>query len=181
MSEKELIEACKKGERRAQQMLYDRYSPKMFGLCRRYVRKREDAEDVLIDGFYKVLTNIGQFQGNGSFEGWIRRIMVNEALMFLRKKQPFQWMDELQPNMDVQYQASVEDDLAAQDILNLLDQLPAGYRTIFNLYVIEGFKHREIAETLGISINTSKSQLILAKKRLKTMVIKNEGGRVQSE
>ena len=94
MSEKELIEACKKGERRAQQMLYDRYSPKMFGLCRRYVRKREDAEDVLIDGFYKVLTNIGQFQGNGSFEGWIRRIMVNEALMFLRKKQPFQWMDE---------------------------------------------------------------------------------------
>lgn len=181
MSEKELIEACQKGVRKAQQLLYDRYSPKMFGLCRRYLRKREDAEDVLIDGFYKVLTHIQQYQGNGSFEGWIRRIMVNEALMFLRKRQPFQWTDELHPNMDVQYRASIEDELAAQDILRLLNDLPPGYRTIFNLYVIEGYKHREIADMLGISINTSKSQLILAKKRLRAMVIKNEGGRVGSE
>ena len=169
MTEKELIAACKKQDRAAQRILYERYHPKMFGICKRYVRHQEDAEDVLVEGFFKVLTNISQFKGAGSFEGWIRRIMVNEALMFLRKRHNFQQTVEIE-NVEAPTTISVEDELAAQDILRLLDELPTGYRTVFNLYVLEGYKHREIADILGVSINTSKSQLILAKKRLQAML-----------
>ena len=150
-------------------MLYDRYSPKLFGLCKRYVKGREDAEDVLLEGFFKIFKHIQQYSGSGSFEGWMRRIVVNEALMFLRKGHNFKADVELN-NIDIGSQISVEDELAAQDILDLLDLLPTGYRTVFNLYVLEGYKHREIAEILGISINTSKSQLILARKKLQGMI-----------
>lgn len=150
-------------------MLYDRYSPKLFGLCKRYVKGREDAEDVLLEGFFKIFKHIQQYSGSGSFEGWMRRIVVNEALMFLRKGHNFKADIELN-NIDIGSQISVEDELAAQDILDLLDLLPTGYRTVFNLYVLEGYKHREIAEILNISINTSKSQLILARKKLQGMI-----------
>jgi len=169
VTEKELIIACKQQDRKAQQYLFNKYSPKMFGVCMRYVKKREDAEDVMIEGFFKAMSNIHQFKDKGSFEGWIRRIMVNQSLMFLRKKNHFSDAVELD-NIQIKTQISIEDELAAADILKLLDQLPTGYRTIFNLYVVEGFKHREIAEQLGISINTSKSQLILAKNKLKKLV-----------
>jgi RNA polymerase sigma-70 factor (ECF subfamily) len=169
VTEEELIEACKREERRAQKLLYDRYSPKMMGVCRRYVKTAEDAEDVLVEAFFKVLTNIRQFSGSGSFEGWIRRIVVNESLMFLRKRHNFNMTVEIS-NIDLNAPPKIMDELAAQDILELLSQLPTGYRTIFNLYVLEGYKHREIAEMLGISINTSKSQLILAKKRLQALL-----------
>lgn len=172
MSEKELIEACKRQERRAQKLLYDRYSPTMFGVCRRYVRHREDAEDVLVEAFFKVLTKIDQYSGKGNFEGWIRRIVVNESLMFLRKVHNFHLTVEIS-DIDLPTNVTIEDELAAQDIVALLDELPTGYRTVFNLYVLEGFKHREVAEQLGISINTSKSQLILAKKRLASLLRKN--------
>jgi len=160
-------------------MLYERFAPKMFGVCKRYVRTREDAEDVLIEGFFKVYDNIEKFRGQGSFEGWIRRIVVNQSLMFLRKKHNFQLTVEVS-NIEVQTGISIEDELAAEDILNLLNKLPVGYRTVFNLYVVEGYKHREIAEIMGISINTSKSQLILAKKRLRTLIEKNEGKQERS-
>ncbi len=172
MTELELIEACKNEDRHAQKLLYDRYTPKMFGVCLRYCRSREDAEDVLVEGFFKVLTNIHQFRGAGSFEGWIRRIMVNEALMFLRKRHNFLLTVEVS-NIEIKTNLNIEDELMAADILALLDKLPTGYRTIFNLYVLEGYKHREIAEILGISINTSKSQLILAKKRLRSLLLAN--------
>ena len=173
MTELQLIEACRNEDRHAQKLLYNRYTPKMFGVCMRYCKSREDAEDVLIGGFYKVLTNLHQYSGAGSFEGWIRRIMVNESLMFLRKRHNFQLTVEIS-NVEIKTNISVEDDLMAADILALLDKLPTGYRTIFNLYVLEGYKHREIAELLGISINTSKSQLILAKKRLRNLLISNQ-------
>ena len=169
MTEQELIEACRKQDRKAQKLLFDKYSPKMFGVCKRYLKNREDAEDVMIDGLFKVMTNIHTFQGKGSFEGWIRRIVVNQALMALRKRHNFQLTVEVS-NIEIKSQISVEDELAAQDILALLDKLPVGYRTVFNLYVLEGYKHREIGEILGISINTSKSQLILAKKRMKSLL-----------
>lgn len=172
MTEQELIQKCRNKERRAQKFLFDRYSPKMFGVCRRYVKNQEDAEDVMVEGFYKVLANIDKFKGNGSFEGWIRRIMVNQALMFLRKNNNFKLSVEIS-NVVIKANPVVEDNLAAQDILNLLSHLPTGYRTVFNMYVIEGYKHREIGEILGISINTSKSQLILAKKRLRELVERN--------
>lgn len=169
MSEKDLINACRQRDRRAQQALYDRFAPSMFGVCKRYVKTQEDAEDVLIEAFFKVLTNIDQYKGEGSFEGWIRRIVVNESLMALRKRVNFSQMLELS-DIDVPVNTSVLQELVAQDILNLIDLLPIGYRTVFNLYVMEGYKHREIGQIMGISINTSKSQLILAKKRLKNLL-----------
>lgn len=141
----------------------------MFGVCKRYVKTREDAEDVLVTAFFKVLTHIDKFKGEGSFEGWIRRIVINESLMFLRRRHNFSMTQEL-TDIDVPARSRAFDRLAAQDILDLLDQLPTGYRTIFNLYVMEGYKHREIAEMLGISINTSKSQLILARKRMQELL-----------
>lgn len=170
MTERELIQACKKQNRRAQQELFDRYSPTMFGVCRRYLKNEVVAEDVLVEAFYKVLTKLNMYSGEGSFEGWIRRIVVNESLMNLRKNQKLKMNVEINPNLDRPTTLTIEDELAAEDILNLLEQLPTGYRTIFNLYVIEGYKHREIGEMLGISINTSKSQLILAKKRMQALV-----------
>lgn len=171
MTEKELIAACIKENRRAQQLLFDQYSPTMNGTLKRYLKRDEDREDVLVEAFFKVLTNIEQFKGNGSFEGWIRRIVINEALMFLRKKHNFNMTVEID-DVDVPWHSHVQAELEAQDILDLLEQLPTGYRTIFNLYVMEGYKHREIAELLDISINTSKSQLILAKKRMQEMLEK---------
>ena len=169
MSEKDLINACRQRDRRAQQALYDRFAPNMFVVCKRYVKTQEDAEDVLIEAFFKVLTNIEQYKGEGSFEGWIRRIVVNESLMALRKRVNFSQMLEL-TEVDIPVTTSALQDLVARDILNLIDILPIGYRTVFNLYVLEGYKHREIAQIMGISINTSKSQLILAKKRLKNLL-----------
>ncbi|MCB9275478.1 MAG: RNA polymerase sigma factor [Lewinellaceae bacterium] len=170
VTEQELLEACKNDDRLAQRLLYDRYSPDMFGLCLRYVKNREDAEDVLVEAFFKVFDNIGQYMGLGSFEGWIRRIVVNEALMFLRRRHNFNMTVEISESAPPSSQPRIVDELSAQDILGLLGQLPTGYRTVFNLYVLEGYKHREIADMLGISINTSKSQLILAKKRLQELL-----------
>ncbi len=173
MTEFDLIEQCKRDNRRAQRALYDKYSPKMYGVCKRYLKSREDAEDVLLEGFYKVFDKIDSFKHKGSFEGWIRRIMVNQALMFLRKKHNFNMTVEIS-NIDVKTELTAQDSLEAKDILDLLNKLPIGYRTVFNLYVIEGYKHREIGEILGISINTSKSQLILAKKRLQKLITQNQ-------
>ena len=169
MNEADLINACRAGHRQAQRKLYELYAPKMLGVIRRYIFRLDEAEDVLVEGFFKVFDKLDTYQGQGSFEGWIRRIMVNEALMKLRKKHPLQQASDLadvNPNLFSQ-EAKAGGSLAVQDILRLLEQLPVGYRTVFNLYVIEGYKHREIAELLGISINTSKSQLILAKQRLR--------------
>jgi RNA polymerase sigma factor (sigma-70 family) len=171
LTEKELILRCQQQDRVAQKWLYDRYSAKMFSVCRRYVPRREDAEDVLIEAFFKIFENMNAFRYTGSFEGWMRRIVVNEALMFLRKNR----LLTVEPDaselntLEMSVQIGVEQQMAAQEILKLLEKLPTGYRTIFNLYVIEGFKHQEIADMLNISINTSKSQLILAKERLRKL------------
>ena len=170
MTEQEIIQGCKSGDRRAQKALYDKYSAKMFGVCKRYVKSIESAEDVLVEAFYKVFNKIDMFSNEGSFEGWIRRVVVNESLMFLRKNYRFNEHVEID-EVPVQAETvNIEDQLSANEILRLLDKLPTGYRTVFNLYVLEGLKHKEIAELLEISINTSKSQLILAKKRLKDLV-----------
>ena len=121
---------------------------------------------------YKIMTKISDYRGDGSFEGWMKRIMVNEALMHLRKHKNMSMMREI-GDVQVADNDSIESQIYADEIVALLDQLPPGYRTVFNMYVIEGYKHREIAEELGISINTSKSQLILAKKRLRQLIKKN--------
>ena len=169
MTEQELIDGCKKNDRKAQKALYDRFSPDMLGVCRRYVKVQEDAEDVLCEAFFKVFDKIDQFKQEGSFEGWIRRIVINESLLFLRKWHNFSLTVDID-QVDISEPASVPATLEAEEILNILNELPTGYRTVFNLYVLEGLKHKEIAETLGISINTSKSQLILAKKRMQELL-----------
>lgn len=169
MTEQELISSCKNNDRRAQKVLYERFAPKMFGVCKRYVKTIENAEEVLIEAFCKVFQKMDLYSGEGSFEGWIRRIVINESLMFLRKNFRFNEHTDID-EMPVQaVNVTIEDELSANEIIALLEQLPLGYRTVFNLYVLEGFKHKEIAEMLNISINTSKSQLILAKKRLKEL------------
>jgi RNA polymerase sigma factor (sigma-70 family) len=155
----------------AQKWLYDRYSPMLFAVCRRYLRSREDAEEALVSGLFKVFSQIESYAGAGSFEGWMRRIVVNESLMMLRKHHNLVFPgDDSKLNSEQADTFSIEAELSAREILELLDQLPTGYRTVFNLYVLEGFKHHEIAETLGISINTSKSQLILAKEKLRNLM-----------
>jgi len=170
MTTNELLNRLKEQDRAAQKWLYERYSPLMFSVCRRYLHAREDAEEALVSGFFKVFSQVESYSGTGSFEGWIRRIMVNECLMMLRKNQPLTFPGDESQIPDRVDSFNIEADISAREILELLDQLPPGYRTVFNLYVIEGFKHIEIAETLGISINTSKSQLILAKEKLRTLL-----------
>lgn len=175
MNEKDLIAACKRQDRRAQKLLYERHAPVMLGVCRRYIHDIAEAEEVMVEGFFKVLTKLDMFNFEGSFEGWIRRIMINECLMHLRKANPFRYAEEINPNIDLGEEPTVVDKMESAEILNLLDELPPGYRTVFNLYVVEGYKHREIADELGISINTSKSQLILAKNRMEELVKKRLG------
>ncbi len=168
-----IINQCKSQDPDAQKVLYDLYKDTLYAVCLRYIKSSHDAEDVFIDAFYKIFTKIDHFKGEGSFEGWMRRIMVNESLMFLRKKTNLHLTVEL-PDKEIADVQEEEDDMSFDDIMKVLDELPVGYRTIFNLYVFEDMKHREIAEMLGISINTSKSQLILAKKRLYEILKKKE-------
>lgn len=170
----DLIQRCRKDDKLAQQALYKQYAPILLGICRRYIEQTEDAEDVMIEGFYKIFSNLLQFDSRGSFEGWMKRIMINESLMWLRKKK----LKLLELNEKITVAHEGEDvqilEINSSEIIPLLDLLPAGYRTVFNLYVIEEYKHREIADLLGISINTSKSQLILAKKKLKEIIDKKK-------
>ena len=175
--ENDWIEGCKRQNRDAQRTIYEFYSGKMYSLCCRYIKDKMEAEDILVVSFTKIFNRIDQFKGEGSFEGWMRRIVVNECLMFLRKQTNFHLTAELDDRYHgIEDEAlNIAEQLAGQDILALLDKLPTGYRTVFNLYVIEGFKHREIAEQLNISINTSKSQLILAKEKLRAMLMRNAG------
>lgn len=171
VTEQDIITGCRRQDRKAQRALYERYAPALLGVCRRYMKTDEDAEDTLVEGLFKAMTNMDKYAGTGSFEGWLRRIAVNECLMALRKRRDFMNnMADLSTVQVAEMAPSVVDELSAREIVSLLDKLPTGYRTVFNLYVMEGFKHREIAEELGISINTSKSQLILAKKRLQELM-----------
>lgn len=163
------IQGCKSRDRLVQKQLYEKYSTRFFGICKRYLKNVELAEDVLVKGFLKIFDHIDSYEGKGNFEGWMQRIFVNECLMELRKKQDFTIYLETS-NIQPQRDATVLENLYEQDILKLLDFLPTGCRTVFNLYVIEGFKHSEIAEQMGISEGTSKSQLNLAKEKLKVLL-----------
>jgi RNA polymerase sigma factor (sigma-70 family) len=166
----ELLERLRQQDRTAQKWLYERYAPLFFSVCRRYVRSREDAEEALVSGFFKVFSNIEKYSGEGNFEGWMRRIMINESLMLLRKTEYLVFPGDQFAPLEEPDGFSIEADISAREILELLEQLPNGYRTIFNLYVLEGMKHHEIADLLGISINTSKSQLILAKEKMRNLL-----------
>ncbi len=168
VSEKDLIEGCQKGKAKLQKLLYERYAPKMFGVCMRYFRTKEEAQDALQDGFVKVYTKINNFRGQGSFEGWIRRIMVNTSLNLIRNNLKHQYHDDVDDVKVHIADLSVEfDQFNVQDIMKLIQELPNGYRVVFNMYEIDGYAHKEIADELNISVNTSKSQLLKARRHLR--------------
>ena len=171
-SESDLIEGCIRQDRKIQYELYERFSPKMYGVCLRYAANAEEAEDILQEGFMKVFKKISSFRGEGSFEGWIRRVFVNTAIEQFRRKLYLQPITEQEENSIEGKYISVLDNLAEKDIIRLIQQLSPGYRTVFNMYVVEGYTHKQIAEALNISEGTSKSQLSRAKLILQDLVKK---------
>ena len=169
-SETDLIQGCIADNRHMQEQLYQRFSPKMFAVCLRYAATMDDAKDLLQEGFIKIFNNLAKYRGDGSFEGWIRRIFVNTCIEHFRKKANLYNVSEVQETTVEDKEWNVLDRLAEQDIMNMIHDLSPGYRTVFNMHVIEGFSHKEIAEILGINEGTSKSQLARAKVVLQKMV-----------
>lgn len=175
VSDDELIRQCTKGDRIAQKQLYDRFASRMLGVCLRYAQDYQAAEDILQEGFIKAFRHIERFRFEGSFEGWLRRIMVNTAIEAHRRK------NNMYPILDVEqqevefYDEDALDKLAAEDLMAMINTLSPGYKTVFSLYAIEGFSHKEIAEQLNISEGTSKSQLARARYILMEMVEQRTG------
>lgn len=172
--EEKLIRGCRDKDPRAQRDAYQLWAPKMLGICLRYIKDRGEAESVMIGGFVKIFDKINQYSGEGNFEGWMRRIMVNESLTYLRQhKHTFMMVDAEEASREISYEEA-DQQLQAEELLAIIQQLPDGYRTIFNLYAIEGYSHKEIAEQLGISENTSKSQLSRARNQLQLHIAQHE-------
>ncbi|GGC12315.1 RNA polymerase sigma factor [Dyadobacter sediminis] len=169
-NEAQLVKALRKDDPKAQRQVYDKYSARMLGLCFRYISDDMAAEDVMVEGFLKVFGKIDQFSGEGSFEGWIRRIMVNEALGYLRRQKRILEDTLSEEAVNIPDYASADQHLEAEELLKLIEELPVGYRTVFNLYAIEGYAHIEIAQMLGVTESTSKSQLHRARAMLQKMV-----------
>jgi RNA polymerase sigma factor (sigma-70 family) len=166
-----ILEACINGDRLAQQQLYNCYKGKLFAVCMRYAHSREDAEDIFQDGFVLIFKDLRQYTGVGNLEGWLRKVMVNTALQHLRKQKKLIQTIEF----DGQEHAEDTDDLVmdeqlAKNLVRILQKLPSGFRTVFNLYVLEGYTHPEIAEILDISVGTSKSQLMRAKAHFRKLL-----------
>lgn len=170
ITESDLINGCIEGSRKMQEELYSRFSSKMYAVCLRYASDAEEAQDILQEGFIKVYKKLDSFRGDGSFEGWVRRIFVNTAIEHFRRRRYLQPVTEREENTIEGKSVSALDGLAEKDILALIQQLSPGYRTVFNMYVIEGYSHKEIGEMLGISEGTSKSQLSRAKVILQEFV-----------
>ncbi len=178
MDEVTLANKCIEGDQLAQRKLFEMYAPKMMGVCLRYTKNHAQAEDVLQDGFVKVFTKLDKYSGDGSLEGWVRRIMVNTALDHLRKTNKFNANISMD---DVGYKVESDTDalssLMEEDLLKLIREMPDGYRTVFNLFAIEGYTHKEIGEQLGVSENTSKSQYSRAKAYLRIKIEELQIGR----
>jgi RNA polymerase sigma-70 factor (ECF subfamily) len=171
LTEESLADGCRRRDQRTQRMLYEKFAPAMYPLCLRYVKEKSEAEDVMISGFMRAFDKIDSYSGKGSLGGWIRKIMVNQALGHLRKNKNMHLhlstdAADYQPDLAVS-----TNHLEAEDLMTLVCDLPLGYRTVFNLYAIEGYSHREISELLGISENTSKSQLSRARGLLQKQVL----------
>ena len=166
-----LIESCIKGDRASQKAVYDRLAPRMFPLCMRDVGDRNQAEDVLQDGFLTLFTQLKNYKGEGSFDGWARKIFVNTALMSLRKKDALKMSEELDVVRGMKADMpSQSQNIGYKELMKLVMQLPAGFRTVFNMNVIEGYSHKEIGEMLGISETTSRTQLSRARTWLQNKI-----------
>jgi RNA polymerase sigma-70 factor (ECF subfamily) len=174
----EIIKGCQKGKASAQKALYELYAPKMFGVCLQYCKDHTEAEDCLQEGFIKVFNNIKKFRSEGSFEGWVRRIMVNTTIESFRKKKPVSSLEDV--TMVPVEDAEADEDaelIDAEEVYKIIRELPSKYRMVFNLYALEGLSHKEIAEILDISVGTSKSNLSRARKWIKDKIterIKNK-------
>ena len=169
MEEAKLIKKCIKGDIKAQRALFNRFAPKMFGVCLRYAKDKNTAEDVLQEGFVKVFFNIEKFKG-GSLEGWIRKIMVNTSLDEIRKNTKFKNNVNIEKVKQEENKNYIIEGLIAQDILNIINKMPSGYKVVFNLFAIEGYSHKEIGKKLGISESTSKSQYFRARNFLQKKI-----------
>ena len=168
--ENELIQLAVENNRQAQQKIFAKFSPKMLSVCRQYIKDLHQAEDVMITAFMKVFTSLKNFEHKGSFEGWIRRTMVNECISFIRVQKQVQFIED--ENYYEERFNNIESQFSVEDLQFLIDQLPDGYKMVFNLYAIEGYKHQEISQMLGISEGTSKSQLSHARKVLQGNISK---------
>ena len=166
--ETKIIKLAAENNRQAQQQIYSRFSSKMLSVCRQYIKDIQLAEDVMITAFMKVFTNLNKFEHKGSFEGWIRRIMVNECISYLRVQKKVKFAEDeffIEESFN-----EIDSQFTVEQIQYLIDALPDGYKMVFNLYAIEGYKHNEIAKMLGINEGTSKSQLSHARKMLQTQI-----------
>ena len=175
MTEERLIKGSIEGNARVQKQLYERYSPAMYGICLRYAGDPDEAADILQEGFIKVFTRLEDYRYEGSFEGWIKRIIINTAINHLIKQKKHQGQEDIEEVYgETMPDPSALDRLQHRDLIRMVQQLPPGYRMVFNLYEIEGYSHKEIAEIMGISINTSKTQLLHARRYLQRKIIETE-------
>ena len=166
-----LIEGCRSGNRLSQKALYDALSRKMFAVCLRYMGDREAAEDVLQDGFVTLFSKLDSFSGAGSFEGWARKIFVNTALMSLRRKDVLRNTEEVDAAFGILSESPTPvQQIGYRELMKLVSELPPGFRTVFNMYVIEGYSHKEISEALGVTEVTSRSQLQRARMLLQDKI-----------
>lgn len=163
---KSLVEACKQEDKQAMKRLYDTYSNTMYAICLRYMGSTEDAKDALQEGFIKVYKNISKFSFTGSFEGWMKRIFVNTSIEQIRRRKLHLDVNAPNPQIHAKYSTVQVSQIDANKILDLVQDLPSGYRTVFNMYCVDGYSHKEIAAELGVSESTSKSQLFKARKML---------------
>jgi RNA polymerase sigma factor (sigma-70 family) len=174
VNEHMLIAKCIAGHRVYQEALYQKYRRKFMGICLRYSKNREEAEDMLQEGFYKIFKSLQQYKAAGSFEGWMRKIMVNTILEEVRKKNLMFSEADISNLPDEPYNDDLWNDMNAKELVALINLLPPGYRVVFNLFAVEGYSHREIGERLGISEGTSRSQFSKARKQLQQMILKRE-------
>ncbi len=165
-----LVKNCISCDRKSQKKLYDLLSPRMYPVCLKFFKKSGDAEDVLQEGFIKLFNNLHNYRGEGSFEGWVRRIFVNTAIQYYRSQKPAAICANEYEDIIPSGEASALDNLYAKDVLQVTDRLSAGYRKVFKLYAIEGYSHKEIAGMLGISESTSKSQYLRAKASIREVI-----------
>lgn len=165
----ELIRKAAKNNRKAQRMLYESYAPKMLSQCRYYIKDLQNAESVMLNGFFKAFTNLKSFENKGNFEGWLRKIMVREAISFLRQQKQIEFSVETYETYNISSN-NIEIEIEVAEIQNLIDKLLQGYKIVFVMYAIQGYKHNEIAELLRISEGTSKSQLHKARQMLQQKI-----------
>ncbi|MBX7225650.1 MAG: RNA polymerase sigma factor [Chitinophagales bacterium] len=176
-----LLKGSLQNDRECQFKLYNLLSSKMYAVCLRYVKDREMAEDLLQEGFVKVFSNLEKYRGDGSFEGWVRKIFVNTAIEYYRKSTRMYPIVNLDHAVNDDNVIAFVDDLEVEDLMKMIHKLSPGYRTVFNLYVIEGYSHKEIAELLNITEGTSKSQLARARYLLQDMIVEIEKGDKKNE